>query len=188
MVLKLAPLALSCLLTLCCAEPRVARAPDATLMGTDRVEHALRPMGDDRFVVLTFFSASCPCQKSHDARLRELFARYRPRAVAFYAIDSEVHADRERDALQASARGYPFPILIDQGASVAHALGAEYATFTVVLDRQGSVVYRGGIDSDKNETHDDATPYLADALDDVLAGRAPRRAEGKVLGCALRTW
>ena len=188
MVLKLAPIVLSCVLALACATTRVARVPDTVLIGTDRRSHALRPVGDDRFLVLTFFSATCPCQKSHDARLRELYVRYRARAVGFYAIDSETHADRDRDAEQASVRGYPFPILIDEGGSVAHALDAEYATFTVVLDGDGHVVYRGGIDSDKNEIHDDATPYLADALDDVLAGRAPRRAEGKVLGCALRTW
>jgi hypothetical protein len=58
----------------------------------------------------------------------------------------------------------------------------------VVLDREGHVLYRGGIDSDKQRLHSDATPFLRNALDDLLAGRAPLRPEGKTLGCVLRRW
>jgi hypothetical protein len=58
----------------------------------------------------------------------------------------------------------------------------------VVLDAQGRLRYHGGIDSDRSHLHDDAQPYLGDALVDLLSGRSPRVAEGKTLGCALRTW
>jgi hypothetical protein len=50
------------------------------------------------------------------------------------------------------------------------------------------VHYRGGIDSDRIHLHDDRTPYLEQALDDLLAHREPRVAEGKSLGCALQKW
>jgi hypothetical protein len=78
--------------------------------------------------------------------------------------------------------------LIDEKGSLAKAYGAAYAGHTVVLDRAGTVVYRGGIDSDRVHLTDDATPYLRNALDDLVAGRPPRVAGAKVLGCALRTW
>jgi hypothetical protein len=52
----------------------------------------------------------------------------------------------------------------------------------------GIVRYHGGLDSDRNELHDDALPYLGNALDDLLAGKSPRTAESKALGCALQTW
>ena len=61
-----------------------------------------------------------------------------------------------------------------------------YAGYAVVLDRDGSVRYRGGIDEDRVRMRDDATPYLSDALSDLLAGKTPRVAETKTLGCALR--
>ena len=48
--------------------------------------------------------------------------------------------------------------------------------------------YRGGIDSDKTHLKADRTQFLAEALDDLTAGRPPRRPEGKTLGCALQTW
>jgi hypothetical protein len=58
----------------------------------------------------------------------------------------------------------------------------------VVLDGEGRVRYRGGIDSDRTHLHEDATPFLRLALDDLLAGRPPRVAEGKTLGCSLQKW
>jgi hypothetical protein len=47
---------------------------------------------------------------------------------------------------------------------------------------------RGGIDSDHDNLHDGATPYVAEALDDVLARREPRVTEAKALGCTLQKW
>ena len=78
--------------------------------------------------------------------------------------------------------------MIDAGAKIADELGAEYSSFTVVTDARGRVRYRGGIDSDVDALHDDAVPYVASAVEDVLAGREPRFVEEKALGCALRKW
>jgi hypothetical protein len=105
--------------------------------------------------------------------------------VAFVAVDSGAGASGARERGAAARRAYPYPILIDARGSVSRALGAEYATYTVVVDRAGRRVYAGGIDSDKTHLQEDATPFLRDALDDALAGRPLRRPEGKVLGCAL---
>ena len=58
----------------------------------------------------------------------------------------------------------------------------------VVFDRRETVRYHGGIDSDRTHLRDDRTQYLRDALDDLVAERDPRVAEGKTFGCALRKW
>jgi peroxiredoxin len=158
--------------------------PDPALPGTDGRIHALVDR-DARLTVIEFFSAHCPCQAQHDARLRELASAYSARGVAFVAIDSEVEAGLARDRDEAARRGYAFPILVDAGGAVARALHAQYATYTIVVDRDARIVYVGGIDSDKNHLTAGATPYLRDALDDALAAKPLRRAEGKALGCAL---
>ncbi|HSQ64146.1 MAG TPA: redoxin domain-containing protein [Polyangiaceae bacterium] len=140
------------------------------------------------WTVLVFVSAECPCLEAHLERLRALSASYAPRGAQFVAVDSEVGRTKEMLAGEARSLALGFPLLLDPGARVANALGAEYATYSVVVDHEGIVRYRGGIDSDKRKLHDDATPYLRDALDDLLAGMPPRRAEGKTLGCMLRKW
>lgn len=138
--------------------------------------------------VLVFYSPDCHCLAAHDARLVALAEHYAPRGVSFLLVDSETGADEARDAAEGKRRGYPFPIVIDRGAKLAGEAHARYATYSVVVDESGRILYQGGIDSDKQHLHEDATPYLADALDDALAGRPLRRAEAKTLGCSLRTW
>jgi hypothetical protein len=171
----------------------VACAPPAKRPLEERmrvVDEAGRPrdlheLAGGAATVVTFFSVHCPCQAAHDARLVALYEAYHPRGVAFVAIDAEVTATRERDAEEANRRAYPFPLWTSANGSAATAFGAEAATFTVVIDREGRVRYAGGIDSDRSHLTDDAAPYLKDALDDVLAGRETRTPRGKVLGCAL---
>jgi hypothetical protein len=141
-----------------------------------------------RLTVLVFFSPHCHCLDAHEARLQALYADYAPRRVQFFMIDSEVRASRERDDVEARRRGYPYPILLDRGGKLADLVGAEYATYSVVLDSDGRVRYQGGIDTDKTHLRQDATPFLKDAIVDLLAGRAPHLAEGKALGCALERW
>jgi len=138
--------------------------------------------------MLVFFSAHCPCVRAHDARLVALARAYESKGVHVFAIDSEVDATVARDAREASARGYPFPILIDPHGKVASELGAEYATYTVVLDAKGHVRYRGAFDDQRTDLRPGETSYARDALDDVLAGRSVRRTDVDALGCALRTW
>jgi hypothetical protein len=179
----------SAVLLLACGPPPVTGtilAPIA-LAGTDGVSHRLAPEGDARLTVVIFFAGHCPCQAAHDARLLSLYALYHPRGVDVVAVDSEASATLERDRAEAQKRNYPFPILLDSGAALARSVGAEYATEAFILDRGGSVRYHGGIDSDRSHLRDDATPFLRNALDDLLADRAPRQAESKALGCALQT-
>jgi hypothetical protein len=141
-----------------------------------------------RLTVLVFFSPHCECLDVHEPRLFALYDAYRTNAVQFLMVDSEVGGSLERDAIEARARRYPFPMVIDRGGKLAGALGARYATYSVVLDNEGRVRYAGNIDSDKIHLHEEATLYLKNAIDDLLAGRTPRAASGEGLGCALQTW
>jgi hypothetical protein len=82
----------------------------------------------------------------------------------------------------------PFPTPIDKNATLARRLGAEYATESFIVDRQGVVRYHGGIDSDKTILHEGARLFLKDALEDLVSGRPPRLADATTLGCALQIW
>lgn len=153
---------------------------------TDAIDPSALP-SHGRFTALIFYAKHCNCLDAHEGRIGEMYGRFHERGVTFLFVDSEVGADQAED--DAATRGrFPFPVWIDHGAKLANELGAEYATYSVIVDEGGRVRYRGGIDSDKTHLHDDATPYLADALDDLLAGRPVRSSSNEGLGCALRKW
>jgi peroxiredoxin len=166
-----------------------APVPRLVLAGTDGASHDLADEARSARLTVIFFSAwSCPCQTVHDARIREWYARYHALGVDVFAVDSEVGGSLAHDKEEATRRGYAFPVLIDTGAALARAVGAQYATESFVFDAAGVVRYHGSLDSDRNELHADAKPYLRDALDDLLAGSPPRTAESKALGCGLQMW
>ena len=170
-----------------CATSVRSRAPTSGRFdGTDGIAHTIVPADREAYTAVVFFSTECHVLAVHDERVRDLAAEFAPRGVRFVAVDSEVGAQIERDRAEAYRRGYPFPIVIDRGGELARQLGAVYAGYVVVLDREGNIHYRGGIESDRVRLREDRSPYLRDALTDLLAGRTPRVAESKVLGCALR--
>jgi hypothetical protein len=168
-----------------CAPARSPQSITGRLIGTDGASHSIVSQ-TTRFTAVEFFSAHCPCQAKHDERLRLLAARDRDRSVSIVAVDSEDNASVERDAVEAARRRYPYLILIDPEGTIARAIGATYATYSVLVDQTGHVLYRGGIDSDRSHLREDATPYLQNAIDDALTNRPQRLAEAKTLGCSLR--
>jgi hypothetical protein len=169
------------------ASPPASPAPSGVFAGSDGASHDIAAMGHGaKALVVTFFSPSCPCQAAHDDRLRALAAAYASRGVRFVSIDAEADATPARDRDEAARRGYAFPILADPRGTLADHLGADVATYSVVFDAAGRVRYRGGIDSDWTHPTPDAEPWLRDAIEAVLRDEAPRDAEKKALGCALR--
>jgi peroxiredoxin len=162
------------------------RLPELTLSATDGAAYELRTLpARGGLTVLTFFSAHCPCQRLHDPRLVELAGAYQGKGVRFLSVDSEYGSSLEADRREAKQRGYPFPVLRDEGGRLAKLLDVHYATATVIIDSQGHVRYRGGVDTDRRGLHDDAKQYLKNAIDALLSGREPQPREPKTLGCYL---
>lgn len=150
-----------------------------------RPPHAASLTEGAKLTVVTFFSATCPCQTAHDERLRRWHADYAPRGVRFVAVDSERGASATRDGEEAKKRFYPFSILPDPSGTLADELGARYATYTVILDAEGRIRYEGGLDSDRTHLSDGADLFVPRALDALLSGTEPRENHTKALGCAL---
>jgi hypothetical protein len=150
-----------------------------------RPPHAASLTEGAKLTVVTFFSATCPCQSAHDERLRKWHADYAPRGVRFVSIDSERGASSARDDEEAKKRFYPFRIVPDPSGGLADELGARYATYTVILDAEGRIRYEGGLDSDRTHLSEGADLYVPGALDALLSGNEPRETKTKALGCAL---
>jgi hypothetical protein len=161
-------------------------APEALLEGEGPPAHLSELVQRSPLTVLLFFDSSCPVQKAHDARLRELVTAYEPKGVSMVAIVSEVGADLAADRTEARRRAIPIPLLQDRGAALADALGVEYSTHVVLLDRERRVHYSGAFDSDRTHLTPEAEPYLREAIDATLAGKDVPKSHVEPLGCPLR--
>lgn len=170
---------------LACAPDHLASFPDTTLAHGNSLLGTHAATNGARETVFVFYSDHCPCVAAHIERLRALKSKYEASNVRFWFVDSEVGASVSRDTDLAKQRNLPFEMLIDADGNFARAAGAEYASYTLVVDPEGHVRYHGGIDSDKSHLTGDTQPYLADALQDLVSGRDVRVPEGKTLGCSL---
>jgi len=130
-------------------------------------------------VVVLFLSTVCPYANYFASHIRELDERYGSRGVLFVGVNSNNWETREEVAEHTQRRGFAFPMIKDQGHTIANRLGASATPEAFLIDASGRLRYRGWVKS-KQES-----PDLQRALDDVLEGRPVSRPETKAFGCAI---
>ena len=85
---------------------------------------------------------------------------------------------------RAADDGYTFPYLFDEGQRVARAYGPTCTFHAFVLDQARHLRYQGRFDdarlAERVTTHD-----VANAVDDLLAGRDVRVTTTRPFGCSL---
>ena len=164
--------------------------PAFRLPDTDGTEHAVPADPAPPATVLLVTCNHCPYVVAWNPRLRAVADDYAARGVRFLAInanDAERYPADSLDAMQRFVReqSWPMPYLHDADQDVARALGAERTPHVYVLDGEQRLAYRGAPDADHQDPGLDAR-WLRDALDAVLAGEEPARAETPARGCSVK--
>jgi peroxiredoxin len=139
-----------------------------------------------KLTAVFFWSWPCPVVRSHAKRFQALVQDFSSRGVTFIAVDSQADATVEHAEKARAERGDTFPLVLDLTSSWADALDVRFSATLVILDQQGRVRYRGGLDSNRVKLTDDAVPLAREALERLLAGQEPAQTQTKALGCVLR--
>ena len=143
---------------------------------------------DRKAVVVVFIGTECPINNAFMPRLAELHQEFAPRGVQFLAVNSNVQDTGERVAEHVRKYGIPFPVLKDEGSRVADGFGAERNPEAFVLDVAGVIRYQGRIDDQFGVGYKRPKPTrrdLAEALNEVLAGKSATQARTPVAGCLI---
>ncbi|MBO9667734.1 MAG: redoxin family protein [Bdellovibrio sp.] len=133
--------------------------------------------------VLVFLSAKCPCSASHEGILKELATQYKD--FNFIAIHSNADENAEMTKAHFSSVALNFPVLQDSKSHLANELGALKTPHAFVLDKNGEVLYQGGV-TDSHTGPSAKNQFLKEVLEDLQAGKAPRMKEGRALGCFIQ--
>ena len=163
--------------------------PDFTLPDTDGDVHTLAE-GFDATVV-AFTCNHCPYALAWHDRLLDVARAYADRGVRVLLVnpnDAERYPADSFDAMKervASDGGWPAPYLHDETQDVARSFGAKTTPDVFVVDSDCKLRYRGAPDSDHGDPSQDAA-WLRAALDAVLEGREPERAETEPVGCSVK--
>lgn len=159
-----------------------------TLKTTTGKDWALDDAKDKKAIVLAFVGTQCPVNNAYMPRLVELEKEYRDKGVQFVAINSNEHDSLNAISDHAKKFGVAFPVLRDEKQVIANRLGIERHPAVVLLDDKHVIRYQGRIDDQHGIgfTRPKATRRdLAEAIDEVLAGKAVTTTTTKVEGCFI---
>ncbi len=166
-------------------------APGFALPDTEGREHSLTAADGAPATVVVFTCNHCPYALAWHERILGVARDYADQGVRFLAVnpnDAERYPADSYEAMKRRVReegGWPLPYLRDESQEVARAYGAQTTPDVFVLDADGRVRYRGAPDADHGDPSLDAA-WLREALDAVLAGREPGRAETTPVGCSVK--
>jgi len=143
---------------------------------------------DGRAVCFAFLHPTCPLAQEYGPVLGQLAADFADEGVRFVGVVCESDDPAAIDAYRTKF-GLTFPIHLDTDFTLAEALGATITPEAVLVDRDGRIRYAGRID-DRYKirgvmTPGDAEPELANAIQDLVAGREIREPRTKAAGCPL---
>jgi len=142
--------------------------------------------------LLVIFSCNtCPWVIAWEDRYVELADTYKDKGVGIVAINSNETQFENVDSMEemqahAKEQGYNFYYTMDNGSKLASEFGATRTPHIYLFDKKDKLVYRGAIDDNARKPDKVENTYLADAIDNMLAGSAIDPAATKALGCAIK--
>ena len=141
--------------------------------------------------LVVFTCNHCPFAKGWEERIVELANTYSKKGIGVILINANDPAKYAEDGFaemqtRAKARGLQAPYVVDETSAVARAFGATVTPEAFLFDKGGKLAYHGTIDDNHKDAAKVQSRYLKDALDAVVAGKAPAQPETKSLGCGIK--
>jgi hypothetical protein len=143
--------------------------------------------GNDALVIV-MRTAECPVSRRYGTRLKELEDTYSGNGVQFVYLNIS-EQDTEADVREDIERfGFASPYILDPDRSIGSLLQANVSSEVFVIDRAGTLRYRGAVDDQHGITFSNPTVdehYLRDALEELQAGTDVSTPYTEASGCYL---
>lgn len=144
--------------------------------------------------IIVFTCNHCPFSKKYEQRIMNLDKKYAALGypvIAISANDPAVTPEDSYDELgkRAKEKGYTFPYAFDESQQVAQSFGATKTPHVFLVNKEGGKLilkYAGAIDDNTQDAAKVTKNYLADAIAEVMAGKAVTVSETKSVGCTIK--
>jgi len=140
--------------------------------------------------IIMFTCNHCPYVVGSEPRIEAMAQRARSEDLGFVGINSNDPVNYESDSwdnmVKRAGRGMSYSYLHDDNQDTARAYGAERTPEFYLLDSSGTVAYRGRLDDSPRDPSHASASDLADAMDDMAAGRSVGRPRTDSIGCSVK--
>lgn len=143
-------------------------------------------------LAVVFFCNHCPMAKLYDDRVQELERNFSAQGVHVLAVnpmDSLVYEEESWKEMvkRASKKNFVVPYVQDGSQDIARQFNAQHTPQAFVIWKEGNrwfVKYEGSFD-DNGEHPNSATPFLANAIRDLLEGKPVTTPQTESFGCRI---
>jgi peroxiredoxin len=168
-----------------------SQAPDFNLPGTDNKTYGLASFPDAKAVCVVFSCNHCPYVQAYEDRFVALQKDYGAQGLQLLAINANDAVDYPEDnfeamQVRAKEKGFNFPYLRDESQAVAKAYGAVRTPHVFLFNADRKLAYVGRIDDSWNAPDKVTRRELAEAVEDLLAGKPVRTPETFAVGCTIK--
>jgi len=172
------------------------QAPNFTLTAADGETHSLSDF-DGKYVVLEWLNYGCPFVQKHyeSGNMQQLQKTYTEKDVVWLSIVSSAEGKQgyypPNEMLEQKKKhdGEMTAILMDTSGEVGRTYGAQVTPHMYVINPEGQLIYKGGID-DKPTTDtadiEGATNYVQLALDQAMSGEEVKVQTARPYGCTVK--
>lgn len=134
-----------------------------------------------KIVFVTFWSYKCPTGKRMMERNKEIAEYCKKNDVVFLAVSSYGES-KEKVKEYCKEKDVEYSVAYDADQNVVKALGAQFVSTTMILDKDGKLAYRGALVSRKDKETGEQTPYAKNALLELVAGKKVKTSETTTYG------
>lgn len=162
---------------------------DFTLPDISGKPHSLYELKGKKAVAVIFIATQCPYSNAFNQVMVQLAREYASRGVGFVGINANKTEPVAEVAEHARTRGFPFPVLKDEGNVIADRLGARVTPEVFLLDSTWTLRYHGALGNSHQPTTkpEQATDQeVRPALEAVVSGQPVTEAETKAFGCTIK--
>tara|TARA_B100001540_G_scaffold182419_1_gene160885 strand:- start:350 stop:934 length:585 start_codon:yes stop_codon:yes gene_type:complete len=141
---------------------------------------------------LVIFSCNtCPWVILWEDRYVSIADKYTPKGIGVIAVNSNAGRFDGDDSLEkmvkhAKKNDYNFPYAQDPRSQLASKFGATKTPHIYLFDNNDVLVYRGAIDDNARDARSVDEPYLANAIDQLIAGNPIEKPISKAIGCGIK--
>jgi peroxiredoxin len=162
-------------------------APQFTLENQDGVKVSLATFGG-KIVVLEWTNPDCPFVQAHYQKhtMINLAAKYKPQGVEWLAINSSHYITNAASKDWATQQNIPYPILNDASGTTGHAYGATNTPDMYIIGKDGTLLYRGAIDNNRDGDKAQPMNYVDRALGEILGGKPVSIPMTTPYGCTVK--
>ncbi len=171
-------------------------APDFSLTDSNGKSHALSDF-KGKTVILEWTNHDCPFVKKHyeSNNMQSLQKKYTDQGVVWLSIISSAEGKQgfvsaeKANQLTKDRNAHPTAVLFDTKGTVGKSYGAKTTPHMYIIDKEGKLIYKGGIDSIQSADKEDiakATNYVDKAMTEHMAGKAVTENNTTPYGCSIK--